>query len=337
MRWISLTLLALCCAPAFAQVPDVGDLAPDLAVTRWLDTPQRGTLAEFAGEVVMLKAWGIDCGPCVKQLPHLNELHEKYGKKGLHIIGLYAQLHPVDQLQKFVKDHDIKFPQALNYDDDCYPSPSLPKVWIIGVTGLIIFVGSKDYEKVLEDELAKVKRPGLGKQSIASEVEPAAKAYLEGKYPEALKLAGAITEGDFPESVIADAEFVIDRITDRVATLRARAEAAEVQGEYLLMFVSLDELATAYKGVEGSEDAAERLAKAKADKKIIAELEANRAFTDLDRGLAFKDAGYDEWITELKKFMDKYKSTKAADHAKDALTNFELLLKEEKAAAGGTK
>lgn len=61
MRMWMLALALAACAPLYAQQsPAVGDVAPDFGATLWLDAPRKATLAEYEGDVVFLKAWGID-------------------------------------------------------------------------------------------------------------------------------------------------------------------------------------------------------------------------------------------------------------------------------------
>jgi hypothetical protein len=53
----------LVAAPLCAQEAKplkVGDTPPELHVTYWLDAPDMTTLAEMAGDVVLIKAWGIN-------------------------------------------------------------------------------------------------------------------------------------------------------------------------------------------------------------------------------------------------------------------------------------
>ncbi len=55
-------MLLFACAPLFAQSAstlEVGDLAPELHVTYWFNTPEMTTLGEMRGDVVLIKAWGI--------------------------------------------------------------------------------------------------------------------------------------------------------------------------------------------------------------------------------------------------------------------------------------
>src|SRR6186997_2627081 len=46
------------------------------------------TLTSFAGKPVILNFWATWCGPCRMEIPMLNELHAKYEKDGLVIMGV---------------------------------------------------------------------------------------------------------------------------------------------------------------------------------------------------------------------------------------------------------
>jgi len=47
-------------------------------------------LAELRGKVVWLNFWGLRCGPCVRELPALQKIHQDYSDQGLLIIGVNA-------------------------------------------------------------------------------------------------------------------------------------------------------------------------------------------------------------------------------------------------------
>ena len=70
--------------PAGKQVLGVGDPAPALAVTRWLDgEPVTGL---EPGKVYVLDFWATWCGPCVAAMPHLAELARAHEKDGLVVL-----------------------------------------------------------------------------------------------------------------------------------------------------------------------------------------------------------------------------------------------------------
>lgn len=45
-------------------------------------------LSELKGKVVVVNLWGIWCGPCREEMPHLQSLVDKYHSKGLEVLGL---------------------------------------------------------------------------------------------------------------------------------------------------------------------------------------------------------------------------------------------------------
>ncbi len=56
---------------------------------------QQVSLSDFKGKVVLLDFWATWCPPCVKAIPHLEALHERYKDLGLVVIGLNNEAdHP---------------------------------------------------------------------------------------------------------------------------------------------------------------------------------------------------------------------------------------------------
>jgi thiol-disulfide isomerase/thioredoxin len=64
-----------------------GDVVPDFTVTT-VD----GKTAKFSdyakGKVVVLDFWATWCGPCQQAMPHYEEMHRKYGPKGVVFLGV---------------------------------------------------------------------------------------------------------------------------------------------------------------------------------------------------------------------------------------------------------
>ena len=61
-------------------------------------------LADFKGKVILVDLWGTWCGPCLMAIPGLTDLHRKYSKDGLVIVGIAREKVPADEARKLVKE-----------------------------------------------------------------------------------------------------------------------------------------------------------------------------------------------------------------------------------------
>jgi len=77
------------------------------------------SLSDFSGNVVILDFWATWCPPCVKEIPHFNELAAKYGEKGLVVFGISVDRDGKPAVEKFQKkqalDYHIAFTDAKTY------------------------------------------------------------------------------------------------------------------------------------------------------------------------------------------------------------------------------
>lgn len=85
-------LLAVCRFNARAislpDGPDVGQIAPTLKLSTWLQAPPEAARGWPTGKVVVLEFWGIGCGACVAAIPHLNELADEFQGKPVQFIAV---------------------------------------------------------------------------------------------------------------------------------------------------------------------------------------------------------------------------------------------------------
>lgn len=61
-------------------------------------------LSDYTGKVVLLDFWATWCPPCVKEIPHFNELSKEYGDKGLVVLGISTDRDGVAAVEKFQKE-----------------------------------------------------------------------------------------------------------------------------------------------------------------------------------------------------------------------------------------
>ena len=66
--------------------PDIAEPAPEFTLK---DVQDRDvSLNQFKGKVVLLNFWATWCDPCRIEIPWLIELQEKYGSRGLVVLGV---------------------------------------------------------------------------------------------------------------------------------------------------------------------------------------------------------------------------------------------------------
>ena len=88
-----------------------GSEAPDFDAA--LLDGSRFRLAEKRGSVVWLVFWRLSCPPCRVELPRLEKLHQKYGGKGVTIVGFnFAdEREPATQ---FLREKSVTFPNIVD-------------------------------------------------------------------------------------------------------------------------------------------------------------------------------------------------------------------------------
>lgn len=72
-------------------------------------------LNQYKGKTVVAYFWATWCKPCVKEVPLLIGLQNKYKDKNVQFIGI--AIDNADKVEKFAKDHAIPYPILIGGDD----------------------------------------------------------------------------------------------------------------------------------------------------------------------------------------------------------------------------
>jgi thiol-disulfide isomerase/thioredoxin len=120
----------------------VGERAPEWELMG--PSGDRHSLSEFRGKVVIMDFWATWCSPCVRSLPSLEKLFEKYGHRGVEIFGVNCWEE--SNSEAYMKEKGYKFPLLLKGETiaRAYHVRDIPVVYIIGVDGKIIYSNEGD-------------------------------------------------------------------------------------------------------------------------------------------------------------------------------------------------
>jgi len=132
-------VIALIAAPP-AAAAGAGEAAPAFALqTAAGDTV---SLERLRGKVVYVDFWASWCGPCRRSFPWMNEMHRKYGGKGLAIVAVNVDKKRADA-ERFLAQVPAEF--TIVYDmpgttPAAYAVKGMPSSYLIDAAGRIVAV-----------------------------------------------------------------------------------------------------------------------------------------------------------------------------------------------------
>ncbi len=157
---VGLVVLVASVSLALVLVPaDGGRLAPVVEADPWLEIPAsdvefqpldggRASLADYAGELVVLNFWGTWCPPCRREIPELVLLQEALEGHGT-VIGV-AVASRRSEIRDFIEEFGVNYP-----------------IWLSDPqTGLAHFDAAGYPFTILIDTSGVIRRQYLGAQSV---------------------------------------------------------------------------------------------------------------------------------------------------------------------------
>jgi len=134
----------------------VGSKAPSIDIEYWLSNGNGKfePIKEFEpGKVYVLEFWATWCGPCIRGIPHINKLAEKYKGK----VVFLGVCHPKggSKMKALAKKKGIKYPIALDHTGktiDAYKVGGYPDYYIIGKDGKMLLAdcANRSLDEVLK-------------------------------------------------------------------------------------------------------------------------------------------------------------------------------------------
>lgn len=112
------------------------------------------SLSDYKGKVVLLDFWATFCGPCLKEMPRLQKLHQEYGARGFSVLGIATDEEGAKVVAPVATRTKVKYPILLTDPQAWknYGVETLPALFLIDRQGQIVqrFGGDVDYKVVAE-------------------------------------------------------------------------------------------------------------------------------------------------------------------------------------------
>jgi thiol-disulfide isomerase/thioredoxin len=155
---------------AWAQREDdafIGQKAPEIKDGHvWINSrPLK--LESLKGKVVVIDFWAFDCPNCAQAMPHVMDLHKRYSKDGLVIIGVHTpridKEKDLAKVREAVRTKQIPYPVVVDNKYDIwgdYACDAWPNIFVIDQEGTIQLshtgIGRyEDVDKLVAKLLAK--------------------------------------------------------------------------------------------------------------------------------------------------------------------------------------
>ena len=140
------------------QPPRADELAPDF----YFETPQgeASSLSQLQGTPVVVNFWATWCGPCVHEMPFLQQLYEDWPEDELVLLTINIQ-ESSSQVTQFMQGEGLSFPVLLDSNarvTESYNVTGIPTTFFIGSYGVIqnIKIGAFQSQAEIENILSQL-------------------------------------------------------------------------------------------------------------------------------------------------------------------------------------
>lgn len=120
----------------------IGKAAPEWTLQKAEDTTQTLSLSDFKGKVVLLDFWYMSCYPCIKAIPEIKKLKQKYQGQ-LEILAINSfDKNKLDLLREFIEKKEMNYTILLGDRelDKQYFVPGYPSFYLIDKKGKIAYM-----------------------------------------------------------------------------------------------------------------------------------------------------------------------------------------------------
>lgn len=123
------------------------------------------TLQQLRGHPVLLNVWATWCVPCRMEVPAVERLYQRYGPKGLDVIGVSVDAADATRsIQDFVNTFSVTYPIWRDPDKkvlSTFLAIGVPATFVIGADGTLLYrflgpikEGDLTMHRIIQESLA---------------------------------------------------------------------------------------------------------------------------------------------------------------------------------------
>ena len=113
---------------------------PDLELTTV--TGEKLTLESLRGRPVLVTFWATSCSGCIKEMPHLVDIHNQYAPQGLKVIGISMPYDRPDHVMKMVQQKNLPYTIAMDISKEAVAAfgdvKLTPTTFLVSPKGVIV-------------------------------------------------------------------------------------------------------------------------------------------------------------------------------------------------------
>lgn len=246
-------------------------------------------------------------------MPHINQLVDKYGSKGLVVLGITSE--SASETRKFLEETGVRW--TTMYDTkagDQWGISGYPSGFLVDPSGTVVWKGHPGNleDRQIAELLPRVKL-GLGL--------PAKYAGINGlfdkeKYSEAkTRIDAELAKSNLAESDKSALESASKRIWALATSLRDEGKKAEEDRDFYAALQAYDRLAKQFPGSEEGKEGADGVARIQADATLKPELEAGAKVAEAAKKLEGGASAYQSVWKALSAVIKNYPDSAAASKA----------------------
>jgi peroxiredoxin len=146
---LSMMLVLGTAGPGTAQVLDIGQPAPEFALTDLAGNTHR--LSQYRGKGILLNFWATWCVPCRAEMPAMERAYHALSEKGLVVLAVSLDTGSRVPVDSFVKELALTFPVLLDSSGTSvrtYRVFGLPTSFLIDRKGRLAGreIGARDWD-----------------------------------------------------------------------------------------------------------------------------------------------------------------------------------------------